>query len=123
MGVPVMAVAEYIALAGLTMNILVAVVGLTWGVAKIRDTVRDEIEQHREKFDGDLHQLRLNTGEIGAALRQKITEVELFNRDTFMRRDSFYEVMKGYGADMRSHLDKIEQRLERMESKIDSTKK
>jgi len=115
-----MAVAEMIALAGLTLNILVAVVGLTWGIAKIRSTVRDEIAAHRQKFDSELHQLRLNTGEIAAALRQKITEVELFNRDTFMRRDSFYEAMKGYGADVREQFGKVEQRLERMEAKIDS---
>lgn len=116
----IMALSEYIALAGLTLNILVAVVGLTWFVSKIRETVRDEIATHREKFDGELHSLRLNTGEIAAALRQKITEVELFNRDTFMRRDSFYEAMKGYGADIRDQFGKVEQRLERMESKIDS---
>ena len=120
MGVSLMAVAEMIALAGLTLNILVAVVGLTWGIAKIRSTVRDEIAAHRQKFDSELHQLRLNTGEIAAALRQKITEVELFNRDTFMRRDSFYEAMKGYGADVREQFGKVEQRLERMEAKIDS---
>ncbi len=112
--------AQWIAVAGLTLNVLVAVVGLTWGIAKIRDTVRSEIATHREKFDADLNSLRLSTGEIAAALRQKITEVELFKRDTFMLRDSIYEVMKGYGADMRGQFDKIEQRLERMESKIDS---
>lgn len=120
MGVLLMAMAEYIALAGLTLNILVAVVGLTWGVAAIKTAVRDEIASHREKIDIEIEKLRLNTGEIGAALRQKITEVELYSRDTFMRRDSFYESLKGYGADMRSQFDKIEQRLERMESKIDS---
>ncbi len=115
-----MTVAEIIAATGLILNIIVALVGLTWGIGKVRDTIRKEIEDHREKFDNELHQLRLNTGEVATALRQKITEVELFNRDTFMRRDSFYEVMKGYGADMRSQFEKIDQRLERMEAKIDS---
>lgn len=131
MGAFGMTVAETVAVAGLLLNILIAVVGLTWGVSKIRDTVRREVEEDREKItleinalrhshDGQIGTLRRDTGEVTAALRQKITEVELFNRDTFMRRDSFYEVMKGYGADMRSQFEKIDSRLERMEAKIDS---
>jgi len=33
-------------------------------------------------------------GEVGAALRQKVNEVENFSRDAFMRKGSFNEIMK-----------------------------
>lgn len=111
---------ETIALAGLTLNILVALVGLTWGVAKIRDAVRAEIESHRERIDGELDALTRSVGKNLIELRDKIREVELYVRDTYLRRDSFNELMKGFSADLRSNFDKVEARLERMEAKIDS---
>lgn len=120
MGFPVMTVAEIVSVCGLLFNILVAIVGLTWGVAKIRDAVRAEIEEHREKFDTQIDALRQNTGEMGAALRQKINDVELYARDTFMRRDSFQLVQAELKEQVKALGDKIENRLERMEAKIDS---
>jgi hypothetical protein len=122
MGFGIMTVAESVAISGLILNILVAVIGLTWGVAKIRDAVRTEIEEHREKFEGQIDTLRKNTGEMGAALRQKINDVELYARDTFMRRDSFAAVQAELKAQMQAMGDKIETRLERMETKIDNKK-
>lgn len=60
-----------------------------------------------------------DNGEGLAALRQKTHEVEIWARDTFVRRDSFLaviaEVKQGFGV----LGDRIENRLERMESKID----
>jgi hypothetical protein len=118
-GFHIMTLAESVAISGLVLNILVAVIGLTWGVAKIRDAVRTEIEEHREKFDGHIDILRQNTGEMGAALRQKINDVELYARDTFMRRDSFQLVQAELKEQVKALGDKIENRLERMEQKID----
>ena len=111
---------ETIALAGLVLNVLVALVGLTWGVAKIRDAVRSEIAAHREKVDGELDALTRSLGKNLIELRDKIREVELYVRDTYLRRDNFYEVMKGVSSDLRSNFEKIEARLERMEAKIDT---
>lgn len=111
---------EYVALISLGLNVLIAVVGVTWGVARLKESIGKEIAEQIEKVDAKIEAVRQATGETAAALRQKITEVELWNRDTFMRRDSFYKVMDGYGTDMRSAFEKIEARLERMESKIDS---
>ena len=115
-----MSIAEIIALTGLGLNVMVAAIGLTWGLAKIRDTIRDEIDSHRIKFDDELDSVGRSFGESLAAIREKIREVELFCRDTFLRRDSFYEVTKGVTADLKALSDRIETRLERMEAKIDS---
>jgi len=111
--------AELIAAISLLLNVIVAAVGLTWGIAKIRETVRDEIEEHKVIVEGKIESLRSNTGEMGAALRSKITEVELFMRDTFVRRDSFNTFASAIADNIKIQFDKVDRRLERMESKLD----
>jgi hypothetical protein len=59
-------------------------------------------------------------GEALAALRQKIHEVEMWTRDTFVRRDSFLAVVNEVKAGFSELGKRIEARLERMEEKIDS---
>jgi hypothetical protein len=108
-----------IALISLAFNVLVAAVGLTWGVGKIRDAVRDEIEDYEDKNDERIDTLRVNVGEMGAALRTKISEVELFTRDTFVRRDSFNKILDSFAAMLRSEVTRLDSRLNRMENKID----
>lgn len=112
--------AEIIALLSLILNVLVALAWLTIGLAKIKQAISSEIERHRERFEHDVDSIRLNIGEVAAALRQKVTEVELFTRDTFMRRDSFYETINSVRQDIRGQFEKIDTRLERMEAKIDT---
>lgn len=115
-----MPTAETIALASFFLNVLVAVIGLTWGVRRIGQEIEQKIEAHRDRFDDQIDRLQNETGELGHSLRTKIQHVELFVRDTYVRRDSFYQTMKGYGEEMRGQFEKIDARLERMESKIDS---
>lgn len=109
-----------IALASLGLNLLVALAGFTIGIRRIGEKVEEKIESHRIIFDGEMDTVRREVGEIATAIRSKIQEVELFTRDTFVRRDSFMEAMRGFGTDMRSQFDKIDARLERMEAKIDT---
>jgi hypothetical protein len=108
-----------IALISLAFNVLVASIGLTWGIGKIRDAVRDEIEDYKDKVDNQIDTLRLNAGEMGAALRTKISEVELFTRDTFVRHDSFNKILDSIASMLRSEVTRLDSRLNRMENKMD----
>lgn len=112
----------WIAIGSIILNIVVAAVGLTWGIARLRDTIRDEIDEHRDQAEAKLDSLRSNVGEMGTALRTKISEVELFCRDTFMRRDSFYKTIELLSADLKTQFNKIDTRLDRMENKLDAAK-
>jgi hypothetical protein len=112
--------AELLAAVSLVLNFIVAAVGLTWGIAKVRDTVRDEIEAHRVTIDNKIDSLRSHTGEMGSALRAKITEVELYTRDTFIRRDTFNNFVSNITESFKVAFDKIDRRLERMETKMDN---
>jgi len=107
------------AVASLLLNCIVALVTLTWGLKKVGDRINEKIEVHREKLESDIEEARKMSGELAAALRGKIQEIELYIRDTYVRRDSFSEVMKNYGIEMRGQFDMVNNRLERMEKKID----
>jgi hypothetical protein len=114
-----MSISELTAVAALLLNVTVAVVGLTWGLGKIRDTVRDEIDEHRKDFDGAILSLRREVGETALALRQKVTEVELWGRDNFVKKDSFGIVTDRISQEVKDFAERIDRRLERMEGKID----
>jgi hypothetical protein len=114
-----MSVAEVTAIAALALNIVVAIVGVTWGLAKIRETIRTEIEEHRIAFDADIDGLRREFGETAQAIRQKVSDVELWGRDNYVKKDSFGVVTDRISKEVKDFADRIDKRLERMESKID----
>ncbi len=51
--------------------------------------------------------LRREFGETGTALRTKMHEMETWNRDTFLRRQSFYEATKEMASDIKSLVSKV----------------
>lgn len=110
---------EAVALGSLAFNVIAAVIALTWGLGRVRDAVRDEIEANRDRFDADIDNLGRSFGETAAAIREKIREVELFSRDTFIRRDSFYKAWELLGSDIKAQFTRLDSRLERMETKLD----
>lgn len=121
-----MSTADILAAVALLLNVLIAVIGLTWGIGKIKDAVRDEMEEQRlrmeaklENAERDISDVSLRTGEIGMAIRTKITEVELHLRDHYVRRDSFDRVISMIQDSIKAMGDKIEHRLDRMETKLD----
>jgi len=59
-------------------------------------------------------------GEVGAAIRQKVNEVEVFSRDTFMRKGSFNEIMKDRKDRIGADHDDLKDWLERIERKVDT---
>lgn len=112
------------AVGAFALNIIVAVVGLTWGISRVRDTtqsaIRDEIESAKQRFDADIDNLGRSFGETVTAIREKIREVELFGRDTYMRRESFYKTMEMLSVDMKAQFARLDSRLDRMETKLDN---
>lgn len=76
-------------------------------------------EQHRA-FEDNVDRLRSEIGEIGRGLRQKITEVEIYVRDTFVRKETFAPVMTKLETDLKTVGDKIDARLLRIDTKLDT---
>ena len=113
---------ESIALSSLCFNVVAAVIALTWGLSRVRDAVREEIDSNRDRLEADIDNLGRSFGETVAAVREKVREVELFTRDTFIRRDSFYKSWELLSADIKAQFSRLDSRLERMETKLDSGK-
>jgi hypothetical protein len=102
---------------------------VTWKASQIKADILASIADHAKEDGEEFTSVRneIDTtarsfGESFAAIREKIREVELFGRDTYMRRESFYKTMEMLSSDLKSNFLKIETRLDRMETKIDSVK-
>lgn len=118
------------------INALVMIAGLvvisvrvTWQAAQTKAEIIATITDHA-KEDGDefiavrneIDTVTRGFTDTFTAIREKIREVELFGRDTYMRRESFYKTMEMLSADLKSNFLKLEGRLDRMETKIDQAR-
>src|SRR5689334_15871740 len=109
-----------LAIGSLALNIGIAVVGATMGIAKIKDAVRDAMDEHRDEFDAKIEQLGRNFGETAAAIREKVHQVEVWARDEFVRKQSFEGAVSRMEKAVDDKFNGIIDRLDRMENKIDT---
>jgi hypothetical protein len=110
---------EFAAVAALLLNVTIAIVGATWGLSKIKEAVRDLMEMHRREVDQQLSSMGRNFGETASAIREKVREVEIWGRDNYVRRDDFLVATGEIKAGIALLGERLENRFERMESKID----
>ena len=113
------ATAVMIAVAAFVLNLLVIAVGGTWRLSRMEVSLGEAIAKSRAEIEERQDRISRECGESLSAIREKVREVELFCRDTFMRRDSFYEANKKNNDDLKELRGEIVGRLERMEKKID----
>lgn len=115
----------YIGLASLALAIVAHAVRVTWQVSRIDKEIREYNDAQVDNLARDITKLeragmeraetlRHEFGETGTALRTKIHEVETWNRDTFVRKDSFEMVISRIEKTMEKAVDKIENRIEQM---------
>lgn len=81
--------------------------------AQIDNLQRDIVKFHRagmEKADVIVREV----GETVSAIRQKVHDVETWNRDTFVRKDSFEMVVGRLEKSIEKLGDKIEDKIERL---------
>ncbi len=108
-----------VAFAALVVQTVGIIVAGIWRIARLEASIRDEISNHRLESERRVDQAIRSVGETFTALRQKITEVELYVRDTFVQKESFRVVINQIMTDMKGIGDRIEARLLRMENKLD----
>lgn len=117
--------AVYIAGAAFLLNAGGVIWALAWNARGIKSHVDMTMAAHdatmvrmmNEHQVSDTHEfalLRREFGETGAALRQKINEVELWNRDNFVRRDTFSAVTASWHGEVRTRFEKIDEKIDRV---------
>lgn len=126
--------AAYVAIAIGVVNLLTMLVGggrklghfeqsfkqtLTERLIEQKEQFTAALTAHRREIDEESDRIRRDFGETVLALRQKLTDVEIFCRDTFVRRESFYEVTKGLADSVKAIGDKLEMRIEKLDGKLD----
>ena len=105
-------------------------------VEQMRAAVREEIEQEREKviekiedlerrFDADQKTQDHNFGEVGAAMRQyiadvekKVREVEIYGRDNYVKKDEFVRATDSIRADIKALGAEIKSDLKGMQKEL-----
>lgn len=114
-----MSTAEWIALGAFVLNAIGATIGLTWGVGRIRDQVRNELKDDIEELKTIIAEAELTmerrSGEVGHALRDKIVQVEFYVRDNYIRDKEFAAVI----GTINNRFDRIQDGIERLSLKID----
>lgn len=109
---------------GTLAALVVYAVRATWVIRNIDKEVRDDMDAHVENLTRDIaklerdsasriENLRLEAGEMGQALRTKIHDTETWNRDNFVRKDSFELIVGRLEKSIEKLGDKLEDKLER----------
>lgn len=115
---------------GFVLNVVVLAIGGTWALSRQAQTIQESISVSRRETDTEFQKLRdeihlehddflRRFGDSLAAIRQKVSEVELWARDEFVRRDDFYRILDGINKSITALGEKIDARVDRLESKLE----
>lgn len=101
----------------------------TWQLARMEGRLAEKAQERQSELTDELIALRtevseaianhrIELGETVAAIRQKINEVELESFKTFVRRDSFHEMMNSFKSEVTARIDKFELKLDRLFERV-----
>ena len=109
--------------AAFAFNLIIFIGGGSWKAARMESSLQHGFTQaltaHRREIDDELDRVRREFGEGLTALRQKTVEIELYTRDTFVRRESFLEATKGMNEAVRTLSDRLDAKLEKLDAKLE----
>jgi hypothetical protein len=113
-------VGTIVATAGFLLQFIVLLGTGIWKFAQVKTDLLAAIAASGKEIDERIDQQSRQFGETAAALRTKISEVEIYIRDHYVKKETFGPLMAEIKTDIKSFGEKIEGRLERMEGKIDN---
>jgi hypothetical protein len=122
-----------IGLIALILQTIALIGGGIWALSRTEQNIRQQIADHKLENEERINASMRASGETFSAIRQKIfevdtatgkriTDIELYVRDTYLQKDSFRAVIAEITRDMKDLGDRIERGLERMEKKIDKAR-
>jgi|SRR5579885_1687512 len=134
-----------IAIGQLLLTLAAMLIGGTWALSRYNSQVSEQFnkslnelnEKHTEaliefksenskaheelekRLTDKIEEATRRYGEALTALREKITQVELWNRDNFVSKGTFRTVVEDFKTMSEKSDNRIDLRLDRMERKID----
>jgi hypothetical protein len=130
--------AAVIAGGGFVLQLLIAFGTAIWTLGRSKNATDDRISAKGEALTSELSaaerrmqdavtRMGHDSGEMGQALRQKIvetdqkiTQTELWNRDNFVRKQTFEVVTGDLRRTLEKLVDRVDERFDRLENKLDS---
>lgn len=110
----------WVAVAAFILNFIATIVIGTWKLGQVQLALSDKISISRDEIEQRQDTNTRQIGETIAAMRQKLSDVELYGANNYIRREGFYKVQEQLTNDIKQLGEKLEARLLRMESKIDT---
>lgn len=116
-------------------TLAIAVGGIVWKLAIHIGAVRDDLAKAVERLKDDMiklekaaedqildraHEIENRFGENITAIRQKVHEMEIWNRDNFINRAMFTEVTAGIKTDIKELRIDANQRWNSIEDKLET---
>ena len=109
---------------GTLVSLVLAAGGIVWKFSQIEkenrewtealvDNIRRDLLENERGGIARAEELRQETGEVGHALRNKIHEMETWNRDTFVRKESFELVINRIEKFIEKSTDKLEAKIDK----------
>lgn len=95
-------------------------IALRQAITQSKDEVEEQIARSRADIEAKQERMSREFGETVKALKEKVHEIETWARDEFVRKGSFEHSIGRFERTVSDQFTKIDQRLERMEAKIDS---
>jgi hypothetical protein len=119
----------YGAVATLAFGVIVHAVRATWALSRVEKELKEFFDAQIDNLQRDVSKLeragmeraeilRHEFGETGAALRTKIHEVETWNRDTFVRKESFDLIVARIEKSMEKLGDRFEEKIDKLVERI-----
>jgi N-acetylglucosamine-6-phosphate deacetylase len=116
--------ATWIALGGFILSCGIAIVTTTLGIRRLSTVVEQKLEAKIDSINKTLTEIELITerrlGEMGHALREKITQVEFHFRDHYVHNEVFNKIIDMARANNENQFRVITDSMQRMNDKLDT---
>lgn len=108
--------------AGFLLTFVIAVITATWALGRDRAALGREIEEAKSELktliDNEIDAAVHSFGETISAIRQKMTDIELWNRDNFVGKDTFKMAFDQLRQSWQRLEDKIDRRFDQIDEKL-----
>ena len=108
-----------VGIGSLLAGVIGTTVKATWTIAAIKTQFTADIAGVRIEIRTEHEESMRAFGETVSAIRQKVGETELWNRDNFVRRDDFATVMEAFNRALDSLRIEIKADISKLDGKID----
>lgn len=113
----------WVALGSLILQAIVAIVAVVWTAGRVARGLEQEGDRKLRlleiKVDAEVDKLNSRIGEVGNALRTKVTEVEFYVRDNFVTNDVLDKIIVMFGDNMRLQFEGLKGSIEEIRDRLD----